>query len=86
MKKKNTPDQIAAGNQYHAYNRGWRDGAHCKAHDRAFSEPGAFPEHAREAIVQEYNCGYEDAFHALCKAQAKARKRLRYQPTILRAL
>lgn len=80
MKKKNTTDQIAAGNEYHAYNRGWRDGAHCKAHDRAFSA------HYNKAIIAEYNRGYEDAFDALCKAQAKARKRLHYQPTILRAL
>lgn len=64
--------------RYMSYMRGWFDGAGRHAIRKELED------HPRDDLVSEYHRGYTEGQEAGRRASAKAARRLRYKPTILR--
>jgi hypothetical protein len=73
-----TPEQIQAQNQYHAYMNGWRAGATGSAMNPAYKRGYG------EKWRVEYESGFADGYDARKKAFAHCRKTFCYEPRIIR--
>lgn len=70
-----TKKEIEAGNRYHSYVRGWKDGAQPRVKNPAFEG---------HPLERFYNQGYEDGRKAAGRAMLFAEKTFKYKPSILR--
>lgn len=70
---------LAAGNQYQAYLKGWSCGARFGATDPKATS------HDDEGIRKAYASGYDDGLMARTSAMMQATKRFGYEPRILRS-
>lgn len=73
-----TKAQITAGNKFHSYMQGWRDGACARAYRH---EPG---QGKTEKLVEIYMLGYSEGKLAAGKVATKMAKNYDYEPSILR--
>lgn len=68
-----------AGNMYHSYMRGWRDGAVCTAMRKEFTERAE-----TDCLRMMYELGYSNGRNARADASEEASKVIGYTPSILR--
>jgi hypothetical protein len=75
-----TQAEIDAGNQYGAYQQGWRAGAAFRAMDLKAAEHESF------LIRDAYNQGYTDGRHAYNQAMHNAARKYNYKISVLRLM